>query len=189
RPHLYFAWAPERSPWVSLNDMRTRGGILVWPAADNSGTAPETLKVQFPEMVPEVPRSFPRAVQGMLPLIRIGWSMQRPQKLVIAFAPAYLAEEQPIDKRDVAENDRQQQKRAKQHENLAGRRCRRIPNRERRRDQVREVGDYEPKKAEKEKRHGRQERRPLAPVFDPSPCEVGGKRRNQKDRPKKNKVR
>jgi len=79
RPHLYFAWAPERSPWVSLNDMRTRGGILVWPAADNSGTAPETLKVQFPEMVPEVPRSFPRAVQGMLPLIRIGWSMQRPQ--------------------------------------------------------------------------------------------------------------
>ena len=79
RPHLYFAWAPERSPWVTLTDMRTQGGILVWPAADNSGTAPETLKVQFPEMVPEVPRSFPRAVQGMLPLIRIGWSMQRPQ--------------------------------------------------------------------------------------------------------------
>ncbi len=79
RPHLYFAWAPERSPWVSLTDMRTQGGVLVWPAADNSGTAPETLKVQFPEMVPEVPRSFPRAVQGMLPLIRIGWSMQRPQ--------------------------------------------------------------------------------------------------------------
>jgi Dolichyl-phosphate-mannose-protein mannosyltransferase len=79
RPHLYFAWAPERSPWVSLTEMRTQGGILVWPASDNSGTAPETLKVQFPEMVPEVPRSFPRAVQGMLPLIRIGWSMQRPQ--------------------------------------------------------------------------------------------------------------
>jgi len=79
RPHLYFAWAPERSPWVSSTDMRTQGGILVWPAADNSGTAPETLKVQFPEMVPEVPRSFPRAVQRMLPLIRIGWSMQRPQ--------------------------------------------------------------------------------------------------------------
>jgi hypothetical protein len=59
--------------------MHAQGGILVWPAADNSGTAPATLKVQFPEMVPEVPRSFPRAVQGMLPLIRIGWSMQRPQ--------------------------------------------------------------------------------------------------------------
>ncbi len=79
RPHVYFAWAPQRSPWVTLADMRNQGGILVWPAADNSGTAPETLRVQFPEMVPEVPRSFPRAVQGMLPLIRIGWSMQRPQ--------------------------------------------------------------------------------------------------------------
>ena len=38
RPHLYFAWAPERSPWVTLADMRAQGGILVWPAADNSGT-------------------------------------------------------------------------------------------------------------------------------------------------------
>src|SRR5512136_588384 len=78
RPHVYFAWAPQRSPWASPADIRAQGGILVWPAADNSGTPPETLKLQFPDMVPEVPRSFPRAVQGMLPLIRLGWSMQRP---------------------------------------------------------------------------------------------------------------
>jgi 4-amino-4-deoxy-L-arabinose transferase-like glycosyltransferase len=78
RPHVYFAWAPQRSPWASPANIRAQGGILVWPAADNSGTPPETLKVQFPDMVPEVPRSFPRAVQGMLPLIRLGWSMQRP---------------------------------------------------------------------------------------------------------------
>ncbi|MGA9081869.1 MAG: glycosyltransferase family 39 protein [Pseudolabrys sp.] len=77
RPHLYFAWAPQRSPWVSAAEIRAQGGILVWPVADNSGTPPETLKVQFPDMVPEVPRSFPRAVQGMLPLIRLGWAMQR----------------------------------------------------------------------------------------------------------------
>ena len=78
RPHVYFAWAPHRSPWTSATDVQTKGGILVWPAADNSGTPPQTLKVQFPELIPEVPRSFPRAVQGMLPLIRIGWSVQRP---------------------------------------------------------------------------------------------------------------
>jgi len=78
RPHVYFAWAPHRSPWASAADIQAKGGILVWPAADNSGTPPQTLKVQFPEMVPEVPRSFPRAVQGMLPLIRLGWSVQRP---------------------------------------------------------------------------------------------------------------
>jgi len=78
RPHLYFAWAPQRSPWASAADIRAQGGILVWPAADNNGTPPATLKVQFPEMAPEVPRSFPRAVQGVLPLIRLGWAMQRP---------------------------------------------------------------------------------------------------------------
>lgn len=78
RPHVYFAWAPERSPWASPADIRAQGGILVWPAADNSGTPPQTLRVQFPDIVQEVPRSFPRAVQGMLPLVRIGWAMVRP---------------------------------------------------------------------------------------------------------------
>jgi len=78
RPHVYFAWAPQRSPWASPTDVLTQGGILVWPATDNTGTAPATLKAQFPDMVPEVPRSFPRAVQGRLPLIRLGWSMLRP---------------------------------------------------------------------------------------------------------------
>ena len=78
RPHVYFAWAPHRSPWASAADIRAQGGILVWPAADNSGTPPQTLKVQFPDMVQEVPRSFPRTIQGMLPLIRIGWAMVRP---------------------------------------------------------------------------------------------------------------
>jgi len=78
RPHVYFAWAPQRSPWASPTDVLTQGGILVWPAADNTGTPPATLKAQFPDMVQEVPRSFPRAVQGRLPLIRLGWSMLRP---------------------------------------------------------------------------------------------------------------
>jgi hypothetical protein len=78
RPHVYFAWAPHRSPWTSPEDFRTHGGILVWPAADNTGTPPATLRAQFPDIVPEVPRSFPRTVQGVLPLIRLGWSMQRP---------------------------------------------------------------------------------------------------------------
>lgn len=78
RPHVYFAWAPHRSPWASPSDLRTQGGILVWPATDNTGTPPATLKGQFPDMVAEVPRSFPRTVQGVLPLIRLGWSMLRP---------------------------------------------------------------------------------------------------------------
>jgi hypothetical protein len=30
--------------------------------------------------VPEVPRSFARPVQGLLPLIRLGWAVIRPQR-------------------------------------------------------------------------------------------------------------
>jgi hypothetical protein len=77
RPHVYFAWAPQRSPWASAADVVKQGGMLVWPAADNTG-APPTLKAQFPAMVPEVPRSFARTVQGFLPLIKVGWAVLRP---------------------------------------------------------------------------------------------------------------
>jgi hypothetical protein len=79
RPHVYFDWAPERSPWASPADFRTYGGLLVWPAPDNNRSAPTALKSQFPAMVPEVPRSFPRAIQGLLPLIRLGWAIERPK--------------------------------------------------------------------------------------------------------------
>ena len=79
RPHVFFAWAPERSPWAAPADVRTRGGVLVWPADGNKAAPPADLKAQFPELVPEVPRSFTRAVQGFLPAIRLGWSVLRPK--------------------------------------------------------------------------------------------------------------
>ena len=79
RPHVYFDWAPQRSPWASVADVQKQGGLLVWPAADNAGTPPADLKAQFPGMVPEVPRVFARSVQGLLPLIRLGWAVIRPQ--------------------------------------------------------------------------------------------------------------
>jgi hypothetical protein len=79
RPHVYFDWAPQRSPWASPDDIRRDGGLLVWPADDNTGTPPAALKAQFPAMVPEVPRSFARSMQGLLPLVRLGWAVIRPQ--------------------------------------------------------------------------------------------------------------
>jgi hypothetical protein len=78
RPHVYFNWAPQRSPWATVIDFHTHGGLLVWPIGERSATPPATVKAQFPEMVPEVPRSFARAVQGFLPLIRLGWAVVRP---------------------------------------------------------------------------------------------------------------
>lgn len=78
RPHVYFAWAPERSPWATAADLQANGGLLVWPATDNAGTPPASIRSQFPAMVPEVPRAFARTVQGFLPLVRLGWAVIRP---------------------------------------------------------------------------------------------------------------
>ncbi|HZL30330.1 MAG TPA: glycosyltransferase family 39 protein [Pseudolabrys sp.] len=78
RPRVFFAWAPQRSPWASVDDVAKEGAVLVWPA-ENSIAPPETLKTQFPAMVPELPHAFARTVQGRLPPVRLGWSVLRPQ--------------------------------------------------------------------------------------------------------------
>jgi hypothetical protein len=79
RPSLYLEATPKRSPWVSIDDIRTRGAIVVWPTTDTAGTPPADIKQDFPDIVPEVPRAFERGVQGRLPLLRIGWALIRPQ--------------------------------------------------------------------------------------------------------------
>jgi 4-amino-4-deoxy-L-arabinose transferase-like glycosyltransferase len=80
RPSLYFDATPERSPWITLNDIRKKGAILVWPTTDTSGTPPAALRERFPGLVPEgTPRAFERPMAGRLPLLRIGWAVIRPQ--------------------------------------------------------------------------------------------------------------
>jgi hypothetical protein len=64
---------------VTADAIKSKGAIVVWPTSDTAGTPPPVLKERFPELVPEVPRVFERAVQGRLPLIRIGWAVIRPQ--------------------------------------------------------------------------------------------------------------
>ena len=83
RPSLYLNASPQSSPWVTREAIRTKGAIVVWPTTDPTGTPPDDIKASFPDLVPEVPpRSFPRAVQGRLPLMRIGWGVIRPQPQV-----------------------------------------------------------------------------------------------------------
>jgi Dolichyl-phosphate-mannose-protein mannosyltransferase len=80
RPSLFLDAAPERSPWVTMNDIAAKGAIVVWPTTDTTGAPPPALKERFPDMVPEaVPRAFDRPVQGSLPLWRIGWALIRPK--------------------------------------------------------------------------------------------------------------
>jgi len=89
RPSLFFDATPERSSWVTMDDLKRKGAILVWPTTDTSGAPPAALKARFPDIVPEVsPRAFERPVPGRLPLLRIGWAVIRPQGQPAAGGPA-----------------------------------------------------------------------------------------------------
>jgi hypothetical protein len=79
RPSLYVDGARERAPWISDDAVREKGAVVIWTATDNAGTPPAALKARFPDMVPEVARSFDRSVQGRLSLLRIGWAVIRPK--------------------------------------------------------------------------------------------------------------
>jgi len=79
RPSLFLDAVPERSPWLTLDAVKAKGAVLVWPTTDTAGTPPAVLKERFPGLVPELPRAFERRVQGRLPLLRIGWAVIRPQ--------------------------------------------------------------------------------------------------------------
>jgi Dolichyl-phosphate-mannose-protein mannosyltransferase len=79
RPSYYDDIEPQRTPWVTDEDIRREGAIIVWPARDTAGLPPPDVKARFPDLVPEVPRAFEHAIQGRLPLARVGWGMIRPQ--------------------------------------------------------------------------------------------------------------
>jgi len=84
RPSVFFDADPERSPWVTADDIRKRGAIVVWPAADTTPVPPPDIKVYFPDLVAEVPRTFARPVEGRLPVLRIGWGVIRPGSVAVA---------------------------------------------------------------------------------------------------------
>ena len=67
-----------------VEDIRANGAVVMWPSADTAGTPPAAITARFPGLVPEVPRSFERAVQGRLPLLRIGWALIRPASTAAA---------------------------------------------------------------------------------------------------------
>jgi 4-amino-4-deoxy-L-arabinose transferase-like glycosyltransferase len=79
RPSMFLDATPERTPWVTFDDVRQKGAVVVWPAADAVGTPPPLLKARFPDIVPDAPRVFDRPVAGRLPALRYGWAVIRPQ--------------------------------------------------------------------------------------------------------------
>jgi hypothetical protein len=78
RPSVFFDADPSQSPWITADDIRKKGAVVVWLAADTAPTLPPDIKAYFPDLVPEVPRTFDRPVQGRMPLLRVGWGVIRP---------------------------------------------------------------------------------------------------------------
>ncbi len=77
RASLYLDATPQRSPWVTPDDIRRRGVVVVWSAADTTGTPPPEISQRFPELVPDIPRAFDRFTFGGGPRLRVGWGIQR----------------------------------------------------------------------------------------------------------------
>jgi hypothetical protein len=89
RPSLYLDATPVRTPWVTAERIKEHGAIVIWPATDTVGAPPTDIRARFPDLTPEVPRAFERPFQGVLPLVRVGWAMIRPQAAApVQSAPA-----------------------------------------------------------------------------------------------------
>jgi hypothetical protein len=84
RPSVFFDADPARSPWVTADDIRKKGAVVVWLSADTTPTPPPEIKAYFPDLVAELPRAFDRPVQGRLPVLWIGWGVIRPGSVAAA---------------------------------------------------------------------------------------------------------
>jgi hypothetical protein len=87
RPSVFFDADPAHSPWVTADDIRKKGAIVVWLAADMTTVPPADIKAYFPDLVAELPRIFERPVQGRLDPLRIGWGVIRPGSMAPAQQP------------------------------------------------------------------------------------------------------
>jgi hypothetical protein len=78
RPHLWFEQPSPLAVSTAPSVFAKRGGVVVWRAADTAGTPPADLAKRFPGLVPEVPRVFPRLVDGRASPVMMGWAVVRP---------------------------------------------------------------------------------------------------------------
>ncbi|MBX9709994.1 MAG: glycosyltransferase family 39 protein [Xanthobacteraceae bacterium] len=78
RPQVFDDSAPRRTPWLTFDKFNGTGGLVVWRATDTAGAPPADIAQHFPGLVPEVPRTFDRRVNGRQDPFRVGWSIVRP---------------------------------------------------------------------------------------------------------------
>jgi 4-amino-4-deoxy-L-arabinose transferase-like glycosyltransferase len=84
RPQVFHAPGSGKPQLATRAHAMEKGAVVLWRATDSAGTPPPEVKAQFPELVPEVPRAFDRALPGRAPVLRIGWGVVRPQAQMTA---------------------------------------------------------------------------------------------------------
>jgi hypothetical protein len=84
RPRVFHAPGSGKPQLATRQDATDKGAVVLWRATDGAGTPPPEIKAQFPEIMPEVPRAFDRALPGRAPVLRIGWGVVRPQTVTPA---------------------------------------------------------------------------------------------------------
>ena len=55
----YCCLEPKAAPWVTEDDIRRRGAVLLWDAAELGDDLPETLRLRFPDARPQPPIVLP----------------------------------------------------------------------------------------------------------------------------------
>ncbi len=75
RPNLYLDATPELTPWVTPQQIATKGLLVIWPAGDTR-LPPAAIRERFPGLAVESPQAFARP--GRLPPLRIGWGVVGP---------------------------------------------------------------------------------------------------------------
>jgi hypothetical protein len=67
------------TPWLTAEDIRRQGAVVLWPASDLRGTPPPEIAKRFPALMPEIPQVFERRLQWLGPPLRVGWAVIRPE--------------------------------------------------------------------------------------------------------------
>jgi hypothetical protein len=85
RPSVYFskgmgnlAMDPDVVPWTGDEDVRRRGGVLIWDAAAFGDHLPKELKSRFPQAEEQLPLELAYECRAKIPAARVGIAFQLP---------------------------------------------------------------------------------------------------------------
>ena len=86
RPTMFTDWSvdylmfdPARSPWTGDEDMRRRGGVIVWLADQLGDDIPLVIRIRFPDAVAQPPIVLPYQTGAHVPPLRIGVAFVPPE--------------------------------------------------------------------------------------------------------------